>query len=153
MPLIDGRTEGQINKAKVDQFRRLGTWGASAHRRKKCKRGKSCGASCIPGYHVCMVDIPWALNPMITKVAEQIKARHTSLAAKAPAAKPETKEPVAKAPAAKPPVAKAPGKKPFKPKIPVYQVPEPINKLLTKMLNGILNANKRKNKNKNPNTK
>jgi hypothetical protein len=81
-----------------------------------------------------MVDIPWALNPMITKVAEQIRARHTSLAAKAPAAKPETKEPA----------AKAPGKKPFKPKIPVYQVPEPINKLLTKVLNGILNAKKKK---------
>jgi len=153
MPLIEGRTEGQINKAKVDQFHRLGTWGASAHRRKKCKRGKSCGASCIPGYHVCMVDIPWALNPMITKVAEQIRARHTSLAAKAPAAKPETKEPAAKAPAAKPPAAKAPGKKPFKPKIPIYQVPEPVNKILTRMLNNLLNANKRKNNNKNPNTK
>jgi hypothetical protein len=100
-----------------------------------------------------MVDIPWALNPMITKVAEQIRARHTSLAAKAPAAKSETKEPAAKAPAAKTPAAKplavkTPGKKPFKPKIPIYQVPEPINKLLTRMLNGILNAKK-----KNPDTK
>lgn len=136
--VINGRTESQINKAKVDQFHRLGTWGASAHRRKKCKRGKSCGASCIPGYHVCMVDIPWALNPMITKVAEQIMSQRKLPAAKPPAAKPETKEPA----------AKRPGKKPFKPKIPIYQVPEPINKLLTRMLNGILNAKK-----KNPDTK
>jgi hypothetical protein len=52
--------------------------------------------------------------------------------------KPETKAPAAKAPAAK---------------IPVYQVPEPVNKILTKMINNLLNDNKWKNNNKNPGNK
>jgi hypothetical protein len=150
MPLIEKRTEGQINAAKRGQIARLGGLNLPKLKRKKCKKGKSCGASCIPGYHVCMVDIPWALNPAITKVANQILAQRKSPAAKSPVTKPETKAPAVKAPAAKAPAAKAPGKKP---KIPVYQVPEPVNKILTKMINNLLNNNKRKNNNKNPGNK
>lgn len=138
MPLIEKRTEGQINAAKRGQIARLGGLNLPKLKRKKCKRGKSCGASCIPGYHVCMVDIPWALNPAITKVANQILAQRKLPAAKSPVTKPETKAPAAKAPAAK---------------IPVYQVPEPVNKILTKMVNNLLNGNKRKNNNKNPGNK
>jgi hypothetical protein len=138
MPLIEKRTEGQINAAKRGQIARLGGLNLPKLKRKKCKKGKSCGASCIPGYHVCMVDIPWALNPAITKVANQILAQRKSPAAKSPVTKPETKAPAAKAPAAK---------------IPVYRVPEPVNKILTKMVNNLLNGNKRKNNNKNPGNK
>ena len=149
-----GRTEAQINAAKKGQIARLGGINLPKLKRKKCKMGKSCGASCIPGYHVCMVDIPWALNPVITKVAERIMAQRKLPAEGVPAAKPETKGPAAKAPAAKPPAAKPETKKPTtkptgkKPKIPVYQVPEPVNKVLTKMINGILNTKK-----KNPDAK
>jgi hypothetical protein len=92
-----------------------------------------------------MVDIPWALNPAITKVANQILAQRKSPAAKAPVAKPSVTKPETKAPA-----VKAPGKKP---KIPVYRVPGPINKILTKMVNNLLNDNRRKNNNKNPGNK
>ena len=138
------RTEAEINAAKRGQIARLGGPDLPRLKRKKCKMGKSCGASCIPAYHVCMVDIPWALNPVITKVAERIMAQRKLPADRVPAAKPETKVPAAKPPAAKPetkkPATKPPGKKP---KIPVYQVPEPVNKVLTKILNGILNAKKK----------
>jgi len=143
MHLIEKRTEGQINAAKRGQIARLGGLNLPKLKRKKCKRGKSCGASCIPGYHVCMVDIPWALNPAITKVANQILAQRKSPAAKSPAAKSPVTKPETKAPAAKAPAAK----------IPVYQVPEPVNKILTKMINNLLNNNKRKNNNKNPGNK
>jgi hypothetical protein len=145
MPLIEKRTEGQINAAKRGQIARLGGLNLPKLKRKKCKRGKSCGASCIPGYHVCMVDIPWALNPAITKVANQILAQRKLPAAKTPVAKPSVTKPETKAPA-----AKAPGKKP---KIPVYRVPGPVNKILTNMVNNLLNDNKRKNNNKNPGNK
>jgi hypothetical protein len=145
MPLIEKRTEGQINAAKRGQISRLGGLNLPKLKRKKCKRGKSCGASCIPGYHVCMVDIPWALNPAITKVANQILAQRKLPAAKTPVAKPSVTKPETKAPA-----VKTPGKKP---KIPVYRVPEPVNKILTKMVNNLLNDNKRKNNNKNPGNK
>jgi hypothetical protein len=150
MPLIEKRTEGQINAAKRGQISRLGGLNLPKLKRKKCKRGKSCGASCIPGYHVCMVDIPWALNPAITKVANQLLAQRKLPAAKSPAAKSPVTKPETKAPAAKTPAAKAPGKKP---KIPVYQVPEPVNKILTKMINNLLNNNERKNNKKNPGNK
>jgi hypothetical protein len=140
MPLIEKRTEGQINAAKRGQIARLGGLNLPKLKRKRCKMGKSCGASCIPGYHVCMVDIPWALNPVITKVAERIMAQRKLPADRIPAAKPETKVPA----------AKTPGKKP---KIPVYQVPEPVNKILTRVVNNLLNGNKRKNNNKNPGNK
>ena len=111
MPLIEGRTEGQINAAKKGQIARLGGINLPKLKRKKCKMGKSCGASCIPGYHVCMVDIPWALNPGLNKAVAAIRKIQGIVPVK-PAAKPVAKAQVAKAPVAKPvvkaPVAKTP---------------------------------------------
>jgi hypothetical protein len=101
-----GRTEAQINAAKRGQIARLGGPDLPKLKKKKCKMGKSCGASCIPGYHVCMVDIPWALNPVITKVANQILAQRKLPVVKALAAEVQVAKPVAKVPAAKAPMAK-----------------------------------------------
>lgn len=121
MPVVvEGRTESQINAAKRGQISRLGGTNLPKLKRKRCKKGKSCGASCIPGYHVCMVDIPWALNPSITKVAKQIQ----SISAKNPKPKPE---------GFKPPNQKP--KKPFKLQIPEHEVPEPVNKAINNMVN------------------
>jgi hypothetical protein len=93
-----GRTEAQINAAKRGQIARLGGSDLPKLKKKKCKMGKSCGASCIPGYHVCMVDIPWALNPVITKVANQILAQRKLPVVGPPAAEVQVAKPTAKAP-------------------------------------------------------
>lgn len=93
-----GRTEAQINAAKRGQIARLGGSDLPKLKKKKCKMGKSCGASCIPGYHVCMVDIPWALNPAITKVANQILAQRKLPVVGPPAAEVQVAKPTAKAP-------------------------------------------------------
>lgn len=73
--LIEGRTEAQINRAKREQMYRLGHYGARPGQRKKCKRGKSCGAACIVRSMVCMVDIPWALSPGLSSLAKAIHTR------------------------------------------------------------------------------
>ena len=57
MPL--SRTDRQIDSAKRAQSSRLGQSGASG-KRKRCRKGKSCGASCISSSKFCLVDIPWA---------------------------------------------------------------------------------------------
>jgi hypothetical protein len=73
------RTEAQINAAKRGQIARLGgktlPGGGRAPmiKGKRCKKGKSCGASCIPVRHVCMVDIPWSLHSAINKFVGEIK--------------------------------------------------------------------------------
>ena len=85
------RTEAQINAAKRGQIARLGGLNLPKLKRKKCKKGKSCGASCIPGYHVCMVDIPWSLNPGLNKAVEAIKKVQKVSPVKKPAAKPLAK--------------------------------------------------------------
>lgn len=72
--VVAGRTGKQIEAAKRAQTARLGQSGA-AGKRKKCKKGKSCGASCIDSSKVCMVDIPWATGSQITKVAKAIHNR------------------------------------------------------------------------------
>lgn len=100
-----GRTEAQINAAKKGQIARLGGPDLPKLKRKKCKMGKSCGASCIPGYHVCMVDIPWALNPGLNKAVAAIKKVQGVAPVKKPAAKLPAK-PAPKAPAAAAQVAK-----------------------------------------------
>lgn len=77
MAVIDGvagRTGKQIEAAKKAQSKRLGQSGA-AGKQKRCKKGKSCGASCINSGKVCLVDIPWASGSQLTKVAKQIQAR------------------------------------------------------------------------------
>ena len=84
--------------------------------------GKSCGASCIPAYHVCMVDIPWALNPGLNKAVAAIR-KIQGIAPVKPAAKPVAKAQVAKAPVAKP-VVKAPAAKTPVAKTPVVGAEE-----------------------------
>lgn len=70
--IASGRTSTQIEQAKREQRGRFG--GVVPTKRKKCKRGKSCGASCISGSLVCMVDIP--MDPAaLTKVATEIQTR------------------------------------------------------------------------------
>lgn len=69
------RSDKQISKAKVAQAKRLGQSGAFG-KRKHCKKGKSCGASCIANYKVCMVDLPWvgqnAMNSMRKSLMERM---------------------------------------------------------------------------------
>jgi hypothetical protein len=78
---VAGRTAKQIDAAKKAQTERLGQSGA-AGKRKKCKKGKSCGASCIRNNYVCMVDIPWASSSGISKVAAAIQNRPSKKAPK-----------------------------------------------------------------------
>jgi hypothetical protein len=76
--MVANRTESQINAAKRAQAKRLGQSGASGMR-KRCKKGKSCGASCINSGKVCLVDIPWATGNQISKVAKAIQSRDKKL--------------------------------------------------------------------------
>lgn len=71
---VAGKTGKQIEAAKRAQTKRLGQSGA-AGMQKRCKKGKSCGATCINSSKVCLVDIPWATGSQITKVAKTIKER------------------------------------------------------------------------------
>jgi hypothetical protein len=66
------RTESQIDAAKRAQTARLGQSGAHG-KRKRCKKGKSCGASCINNYKFCLVDLPWASSKGLSKVAKKIQ--------------------------------------------------------------------------------
>ena len=112
--LTEGRTESQINRAKISQKKRLGTWGSGPSRRKRCKKGKSCGATCIAGNRVCMVDVPWAVNLQLNKTVKTIQK-----------------------------VVEESAKKPFKVQIPQHEVPEPINKAINFVVNNLINlANK-----------
>lgn len=80
-------------------------------KRKKCKKGKSCGAACISGSMVCMVDIPWVSAPL-AKVAREIQNRKKAPKAsgvKPPAAKPQG-TPKAKEEPIQPPKQKAESK-------------------------------------------
>lgn len=52
------RSDRRIGAAKKAQTERLGQSGA-AGKRKRCKKGKSCGASCISNSKFCLVDLPW----------------------------------------------------------------------------------------------
>jgi len=66
------RTSSQINKAKTEQARRLGQSGASG-KRKRCRKGKSCGASCIASVKLCLVDLPWVAQSSMGKVRKVIQ--------------------------------------------------------------------------------
>jgi predicted Ser/Thr protein kinase len=48
----------KIDAAKKAQTARLGQSGA-AGKRKRCRKGKSCGASCINNSKFCLVDLQW----------------------------------------------------------------------------------------------
>lgn len=72
--MVAGRTGKQIEAAKRAQSKRLGQSGAGG-KSKRCKKGKSCGATCINGSKVCLVDIPWASASGIPKAVKAIQSR------------------------------------------------------------------------------
>lgn len=72
--MVAGRTGKQIEAAKRAQTKRLGQSGAGG-KSKRCKKGKSCGATCINSGKVCLVDIPWASAAGIPKVVKEIQGR------------------------------------------------------------------------------
>lgn len=67
------RTEKQIDIAKRAQTARLGQSGAEG-KRKRCRKGKSCGASCISSAKFCLVDLPW-VSKGLSSVRNQIVNR------------------------------------------------------------------------------
>lgn len=79
------RTEKQIDIAKRSQTARLGQSGAEG-KRKRCRKGKSCGASCISSSKFCLVDLPW-VSSGLSSVRNQIVNRPRP-ATPAPASKP-----------------------------------------------------------------
>lgn len=67
------RPDKQIAKAKADQAARLGQKGAYG-KRKRCIKGKSCGASCISYSKLCLVDLPWVGQNAIKKMVTMVKS-------------------------------------------------------------------------------
>lgn len=66
--IVAGRTGSQIDAAKKRAVK-----GGS---RKRCKKGKSCGATCIFVAKVCMVDLPLAsLSQGLTKLSKEIQSK------------------------------------------------------------------------------
>lgn len=65
------RSDKQIAKAKADQASRLGQRGAHG-KRKRCYKGKSCGASCISNYKVCLVDLTWVGQNAMTAMRDRL---------------------------------------------------------------------------------
>lgn len=64
--------EKRINQAKRAQMKRMGGL-VPAGSRKRCKKGKSCGAACINGSKVCWVDFPWAMSSSIGQMRDAVK--------------------------------------------------------------------------------
>lgn len=62
--IVAGRTARQIEAAK-----RKAVGGS----KKRCKKGKSCGATCISGGKVCLVDLPWVSSNSLSKVSKKIQ--------------------------------------------------------------------------------
>jgi hypothetical protein len=71
--VINDRNEKRVEAAKRAQTARLGQSGA-AGKRKRCKKGKSCGATCISGGKVCLVDLPWVSSNGLKKVANTVQS-------------------------------------------------------------------------------
>lgn len=67
---MDIRFERKVRQAKVSQQRRGGGGG-----RKRCRKGKSCGASCISSVKVCLVDVSDNVSKEIGKVAREVIGR------------------------------------------------------------------------------
>lgn len=61
-----------VSRAKSAQALRLGQSGASG-KRKRCIKGKSCGASCISHGKICLVDLPWVGQAAMKKLVQTIK--------------------------------------------------------------------------------
>lgn len=66
--------EEKIEAAKRAQIRRMGALPPQSAR-KRCKKGKSCGAACISSSKMCWVDFPWAMSKGISKVRDDVKNR------------------------------------------------------------------------------
>lgn len=64
--VVAGKTAYQIEAAKRRAVKGKG--------KKRCKKGKSCGATCINNYRVCMVDLPWVSAQALTKVSATIQS-------------------------------------------------------------------------------
>lgn len=62
--MVAGRTAYQIESAKRK---------AVGGKKKRCKKGKSCSATCIATNKVCLVDIPWVSAQGIPKAVSQIQ--------------------------------------------------------------------------------
>jgi hypothetical protein len=67
---MDTRLERRVRQAHRAQQRRGGAGG-----RKRCRKGKSCGASCIGQGKVCLVDITSEISSEIGKVAREVTSR------------------------------------------------------------------------------
>lgn len=65
-------SDRQVERAKQAQAQRLGQPGAYG-KRKRCIKGKSCGASCTSSANVCLVDLPWVGQSNIKKAVSLIK--------------------------------------------------------------------------------
>lgn len=68
--VVAGRTAAQIEASK-----RRAVTGKT---KKRCKKGKSCGATCIQYGKVCMVDLPWVSAQGLSKVAKVIQKKQKS---------------------------------------------------------------------------
>lgn len=71
--MIGTKSDRQIEAAKRAQTARLGQSGA-AGKQKRCKKGKSCGATCINAGKVCLVDLPWVSSNGLKKVAHTVQS-------------------------------------------------------------------------------
>jgi tRNA A-37 threonylcarbamoyl transferase component Bud32 len=58
------RSDSQIERAK-----RMAVGGG----RKRCRKGKSCSATCIFAGKVCLVDLPWVVSGALSKVRGRIQ--------------------------------------------------------------------------------
>lgn len=67
--------EKKVDRAKRAQSVRLGQSGA-AGKRKRCRKGKSCGATCIHSQNLCIVDLPWVSAP-ISQMRNGVQNRAT----------------------------------------------------------------------------
>jgi len=88
---FSARTDRQIEAAKVAQAKRLGQAGAFG-KRKKCLKGKSCGASCISNRKVCLVDLPWVGQQGMNKLVKAIESLKPQTKAVPPSIKPVSVE-------------------------------------------------------------
>jgi hypothetical protein len=82
---LEAVPEKRINQAKRAQMKRMGGM-VSQGARKRCKKGKSCGAACINNTKVCWVDFPWAMSNGLSKTRDTVQTRGTSQKQPTPAA-------------------------------------------------------------------
>lgn len=82
------RTEKQIDIAKRAQTARLGQSGAEG-KRKRCRKGKSCGASCISSSKFCLVDLPWVSSSLASTRNQIVNRPRPATPAPKPAKQPE----------------------------------------------------------------